>query len=135
MLYCSLSFLSLSISFPYLWILFTLNFLIVVSNVAPNPLGETLIPVEAAEYPIPALITLTSVILPWDDITGRNIAPDPDPLLSNTSNSGAEKYSNPPNWTFTELKDPLIIMGFNWASLPVCMVISGFLSRLIVLDP
>ena len=113
----------------------TVNSLILESNFAPDPLGTTLIEVDVLEYPIPALITLTSVIFPDVDIIGLTIAPDPDPLESITSTSGIEKYSEPPNWILTEFNKPLIIMGFNCAFFPFFIVIKGFFSKLITLDP
>ena len=133
--YCNLFLVSFNISFPYLLTLLTLNDLTSVLKIAPDPLGTTLIEVEVLEYPIPVLIILTSVIFPDVDMTGLNKAPDPDPLESITSKSGTEKYSTPPNWTFTALTIPPTMMGFNCAFLPLFKVIKGFFSKLIALDP
>ena len=124
-----------NIWFPYFFTLLTDNCLTSVSNFAPDPLGTTLMEVEVLEYPMPVLITFTSVILPSVDMTGLNKAPEPDPLESITSNSGVEKYSEPPNWRLTEFSNPLMIMGFNCAFLPFFIEINGFFSKLIVLDP
>jgi len=83
--------------------------LICTSNFAPNPLGITSIDVLVELYPIPELITITSVITPLF-ITGLKIAPVPAPLVLRV---GIEKYSVPPDKTWTSEILPLIIIGFS----------------------
>ena len=67
----------------------TVKSLILASKIAPEPAGFTWIAVEELEYPIPALITLTSDIL-WFIITGLKSAPEPLPVKSVTIKSGVE---------------------------------------------
>ena len=83
--------------------------LIDASKISSVPLGTTLIVLEV-EYPIPALIIFTPVILSLVTIA-LNLAPFPALVGSETIKSGVEKYSYPPNCIFVSLTDPLTIMG------------------------
>ena len=89
-MYCRLLVVvSTKYSFPNFILLLTDNDLIDGLKIAPDPLGVTLIEVDVAEYPIPAFMILTSVILPSVK-TGLKVAPFPVPLESITSISGIE---------------------------------------------
>ena len=98
--------------------------LIDASKISSFPLGTTLIVLEV-EYPIPALIIFTPVILSLVTIA-LNLAPFPALVGSETIKSGVEKYSYPPNCIFVPLIDPLTIIGYIWASLPFLIVKEGF---------
>ena len=135
--YDSSSFTSFNISFCCGYIFWTWlieSSLMDESKIWSLPLGTTLIVVVEVEYPIPALIILTPVIL-WLVTTALNLAPFPELVGSETIKSGVEKYSYPPNWMFVWLIDPLTIIGIIWASLPVLIVNEGFFSKLRIFDP
>ena len=107
--------------------------LIDASKIWPVPLETTLIVLEV-EYPIPALIIFTPVILSLVTIA-LNLAPLPILVGSETIKSGVEKYSYPPNCIFVWLIDPLTIIGVIWASLPFLSEKVGFFSKFKIFDP
>ena len=92
-----------------------------------------MIDVVAEVYPIPVLSTTTSVTF-WFTTTALNFAPVPDPIPT-TSKSGGDVYSLPVFVTCTFIILPPSIIGFNSAPLPLFTKISGFLWKLIVVDP
>ena len=103
------------------------------SRDALEPLEVTLIEVDVAVYPIPAFKTTTSVTF-WSTTTALNLAPVPEPIPT-TSRSGGEVYSLPVFVTWTLIILPPSIIGFNSAPFPLFTKISGFLWKLIVVDP
>ena len=107
--------------------------LIDVSKISPEPFGITFTTV-VFEYPMPGFTILTAVIFPLP-ISALSFAPLPLPVGSNTSNSGTEKYSLPPNCKFTELMIPELIIGFTCPSLPVFTVSVGFFSKFRTSEP
>ena len=78
---------------PNLSASFTVNLLTLGAKIALDPRGLAYNVVVFALYPIPPLITTTSIIFPLE-ITGLSIAPVPTPESSATI-SGIEKYSDP----------------------------------------
>ena len=75
--------------------------------------------VLAGSYPAPCSIIWTFVILPSDTIV-FNLAIDPSPVPSpTTSKVGGDVYYVPALEITTLTTFPLVIMGFNEASLPV----------------
>ena len=84
-------------------------------------------------YPIPALITIASVICPFV-ITGLIIAPVPSPV-DITLTSGSELYSDP--WFATMTSDilPFTIIGLNSAFLPLSISIFGLTWWFNMVDP
>ena len=112
---------------------FTVSDLIDAFKIAPVPDGIISILLEV-EYPIPALRIFTSLIFSLV-ITALSLAPVPDPVGSETINSGTEKYSNPPNWRLTSFIDPFTITGSKLALLPFLKVNDGFFSTFKISDP
>ena len=84
-------------------------------------------------YPIPGLITLTSVILP-SVTTALNLPPIPVPIPTK-SKSGADVYSLPPNITSHPIIWPPKTIALNSAFLPFNIFILGFFSKFKISDP
>ena len=131
--YCRPSSVSINISSPCLSWLFKFNDLTFASKDELEPLDVTLMDVVAEVYPIPELITTTSSTF-WLTTTALNFAPVPDPIPT-TSKSGGEVYSLPVFVTCTLIILPPSIIGLNSAPFPVFTKISGFLWKLIIVEP
>ena len=98
----------------------------------PDPLGVILTSGDTV-YPIPGLITLTSVILP-SVTTALSFPPIPVPIPTK-SKSGADVYSLPPNMTSHPIIFPSKTIALNSASLPFKILIFGFFSKFKISDP
>ena len=111
----------------------TVNPLIPASSLHPVPGGMTLISILSCWYCNPPSKIITSSILP-SFTTALNFPPRPVPIPT-TSKSGAELYSLPFVCISTKVILPSVIIGFNWASLPVLTVTDTDFSRLRISEP
>ena len=118
---------------PNLSLLLIFNPLTLGCNLPFLPEDTTSTLVVRVSYPIPAFITIASVIWPFV-ITGLTIAPVPSPV-DITLTSGNELYSDPWFATITSTILPLTTIGLNSAFLPFNISIFGFIWWFNIVEP
>ena len=118
---------------PNLCVLFNVRLLTLAAYTPLEPLENALTSVDILLYPIPVLVTIASITLPFST-TGRTTAPAPAPV-DITLTSGLELYSLPLLTTATSVILPFTIMGLNSAYLPFSIVTFGTTSLSRIVEP